>query len=260
MYSRTTLGNYYPIKSIIHKLNPVNKIICLVLFILFIMFSMSLKLHFVLFAFLALVMLLSNVPFRFYFNILFSLRYILVILIILLLMFTITPDLVTVIVLKILMTVILVSVLTFTTSPSELAYGIEKFIKPFNLFNINFSKLIQIKVNAIRFIPTFITTQYSVLKAVEARGINYSYSNLLSRFHVKRKMFGSVYALTKRKFKNIKNEAMLRMFNYKKYRTNYKVNKFGFYDLVYTFVFLSVLYVHMHERGIIDALLVKLNL
>ena len=101
MYSRTTLGNYYPVNSLVHKLNPVNKIFCLVLYILFIILSMSLKLHLIIFAFLVLIMLLSKVPFKFYFNIIFSLRYILVLAGILMIMFTLTPDVVIVILLKV---------------------------------------------------------------------------------------------------------------------------------------------------------------
>lgn len=260
MYSRTTLGNYYPINSIIHKLNPVNKIFCLILFILFIFINTSLKLHFILLSFLVLFMLLSKVPFRFYFNIIFSLRYVLVVLGIVLIIFTVTPPLTIVILSKIIMLTIIVSIMTFTTSPSELSYGIEKMISPFNLFNINLSKIINNIVNSIRFIPMFITIEYTVLKSVESRGIDYSYSNMLSRFFVKKKMFRSVFVLTKKRFKNIKDEAILRMFSYKKYRTNFKVNKYGFNDLIYSLVFISILFIHLYERGIINEVLSKINL
>lgn len=257
MYSRTTLGNFYPINSIIHKLNPTNKFICLLLYVIFLISSLSLRLHFIMFAFLVFIMLISLVPFRFYFNIIFSTRYILTFLTFALLLSSVKTSLTIIIILKIVMSIIIISVLTFTTSPSELSYGIEKFLNLFNIFSINLSKFINGIVNAIRFIPMLITNEYIVLKAVEARGINYSYADIISRFFVKRKMFGSAYYITKRKMRSIRNEANLRMYDYKKYRTNYRVNHFGFNDLIYFLVFTSLIILDAYERGVLDALLNK---
>lgn len=155
---------------------------------------------------------------------------------------------------------IIIAVLTFTTSPSELAYGIERFLNIFNIFRINLSKLINKLVNFIRFIPMLITSEYIVLKAVESRGINYSYTDMITRFFVKRKMFGSTYYITKRKLKDIKNEANLRMYDYKKYRTNYRVNKFGFYDLIYFISFISFILYDVYERGILNAIFTKFKI
>lgn len=260
MYSKMNLGDYYPIKSIIHRLNPINKIFCLILYILFLVFTISLKLHLTYFVFLILIMLLSLVPFRFYFNIVFSLRYILVILVCALLVLSVSPDLIVVIVLKIIMSVMMLSILTFTTSSSELAYGIEKILMPINLFNINFSKPINGIIGLIKFIPFFVTTEYSVLKAIESRGINYRFTNVINKLNIKKKMFGSVYSITKRKIKLMKQEATLRMFSYKKYRTNYKVNKYGFFDLLYSIISISFIILILYERGYLSEILVKLNI
>lgn len=257
MYSRTTLGNYYPVNSIIHKLNSINKFLCFLIFIFVLIFSMSIGLHLFLLGFLVLVMLLSNVPFKFYFNIIYSLRFILILTLFVCLCTTLTLDIYVVILLKIVLLVMEVSILTFTTSPSELSYGIEKFLSPFNWFFLNLSYLVAGIVNMIRFIPMLITNEYKVLKSAESRGIDYKYSNMLSRFYTRRLIFKRVFSITRRTMKDIKTEGNLKLYSHKKYRTNYKVNKFGIYDLLYLLISLSFIIYYLYEKGILNEILTK---
>ena len=254
MYSRTTLGNFYPVSSIIHKLNPINKVFCLVLYLIFLIFNYSLKLHFIEVAFFVFIMMISNVPFRFYFNIIFKPRYILLFIIFVLLLSGVSLEMSVIMLIKIITTIIILCILTFTTSPSELMYGIEKFLNLFNIFNLRLSKLSNKIVNLIRFYPLFISTEYQVLKAIETRGVNYYKNNILNKFLIRRKIFKSVFVITKRKINDIKNEAMIRMFSLKKFRTNFRVNKFSFYDLVYLIFHLFLIFTLLYEKGVFYAL------
>ena len=79
MQSNKYFGSFYPVESSIHKLNPVMKFICLFLFLIPIIGSMSLKLHVVILFFILMMMYSSNVPLRFYFDMLYGLRYIYII-------------------------------------------------------------------------------------------------------------------------------------------------------------------------------------
>ena len=257
MYSRTTLGNYYPVDSIIHKLNPINKFICFIILLFTLICSMNVGLHLFLFGFLVLVMLLSRVPFKFYFNIIYSLRFILILTVFICLCTTLTLDIYVVLILKIVLFVVSLSIMSFTTSPSELSYAVEKTLTPFNWFFLNLSYLSVGIVNMIKFIPMLITTEYSVLKSVQARGIDYDHSNMISRFYTRRLIFKRVYAITRRRQKDIKTEAVLKLYSHKKYRTNYKVNPFGSVDLLYLLIHLFLIVWFLYEKGLLNEILTK---
>ena len=68
MYSRSSFGSYYPIDSIIHRLNPVVKIVNFVLMLIVLIVSKSLYTSLFLLGLIFVMSLLSYVPFRYYFN------------------------------------------------------------------------------------------------------------------------------------------------------------------------------------------------
>ena len=76
MYSRNSFGSYYPINSTIHRLNPVMKLINFVIAILILLLSNNLQINIFVLALTFVMMLLSYVPFKYYFNTFWSLRYI----------------------------------------------------------------------------------------------------------------------------------------------------------------------------------------
>ena len=79
MYSRNSFGSYYPIDSTMHKLNPIVKLINFLLAILLMILSSSLYLHGFLMLLVFIMTLLTFVPFRYYVNTLWALRYIYII-------------------------------------------------------------------------------------------------------------------------------------------------------------------------------------
>ena len=76
MYSRNSFGSYYPINSTIHRLNPVMKLINFVITILVLLLSNNLQINLFVLTLTFVMMLLSYVPFKYYFNTFWSLRYI----------------------------------------------------------------------------------------------------------------------------------------------------------------------------------------
>ena len=68
MYSRNSFGSYYPVNSIIHKLNPVIKLFNFLIVIVLIILSNSIYLNSFILGLLIIMMLLSYVPFNYYFK------------------------------------------------------------------------------------------------------------------------------------------------------------------------------------------------
>ena len=76
MYSRNYYGSFYPVTSQIHSLNPVVKLINFILMILLLLLTNNKQLHSFMFVFVLVMILLSYVPIKYYFNTFYSLRYI----------------------------------------------------------------------------------------------------------------------------------------------------------------------------------------
>ena len=68
MYSRSSFGSYYPVDSIMHKLNPIIKLINFVITFILILLNDSVYITVFLLIFLLIMMLMSFVPLKYYFN------------------------------------------------------------------------------------------------------------------------------------------------------------------------------------------------
>lgn len=244
-------GSFYPVNSSIHRLNPVIKLICLFMILIPMTGSMDIKLHIVIFFFIIMLMYTSNVPMKFYFNMLYGLRYIYIILLFLLASKGLSLEQAVVIFIKISTFIEYLSLIFYTTSPSELKYGIEKTLNPFNLFNFNLGRLSNKIVGIINFFPLLFTTEHEVLKSAAARGLDYYHSDILAKINVVLSSFKNTLRLTFEKIHNIKFASELRMYSVTKFRTNLRTNKVGFFDIMLILVHLIFIMSYIKEVGLI---------
>ncbi|MEG2457551.1 MAG: energy-coupling factor transporter transmembrane protein EcfT [Bacilli bacterium] len=231
MYSRNTFGSYFPVDSMMHKISPVVKIINLFLFLIFILFSNNLKLHLFFGVFLVLMIINSKVPLRYYINMIFGGRYLFVFLIFLLaflgVSFSVTLD----ILLKVIYLILYLALVIFTSSSSELSYGIQKVLKPFNLFNLNMAGFSIKVVNVIKFIPTVIMSEQKILKYLASRGIDYYNSSIVGKFYAVSKSIPNTLRVAKRSMNEYKIASEERLFDKTKPRTMLVFKKIGFNDV-----------------------------
>ena len=181
MYSRNSFGSYYPVESMIHKLNPVIKIINFVIMIILLILCDSLMINIFLLLLILIMSLLSIVPFRYYMDTFWSMRYLYIIIAFLCLYFDQTLEVCFVYMIKLICLVEYLSLLAYTTSPSESAYGIEKFLSFFNFLFLPVSKF-SFKLNSLlRYHPLYLTVEHKTFKIVSSRGFDYYYSNIINR-------------------------------------------------------------------------------
>ena len=76
MQSRNSFGYYYPIDSLIHRLNPVMKLVNFILMVILICLPSSIYVHAFALALVVIMIFMSYVPFRFYIRTIWALRYI----------------------------------------------------------------------------------------------------------------------------------------------------------------------------------------
>ena len=197
MLNNITMGQYYPVDSAVHRLDPRMKLILAILFIVAVFMAHSFVGYLLLLAFLFFACRMSNVPFKMLLKGLKPLRMILILTFLLNLFFTPGRDLwVSVWVVRIyregflqalfysLRLAFLVagtSLLTLTTSPIALSDGIEKLLSPLKVVHFPAHELAMMMTIALRFIPTLLEETDKIMKAQMARGADFESGNLLAR-------------------------------------------------------------------------------
>ena len=76
------------------------------------------------------------------------------------------------------------SLLTYTTSPINLADGMEHLLKPLQRINIPVHELAMMMTIALRFIPTLIEETDKIINAQKSRGADFDSGNLIRRAKV----------------------------------------------------------------------------
>lgn len=242
MLSNKYFGEYYPVDSKIHRLSVFTKLITLLLLIITLLISSSFKLEIVMFFFIFILLYESRVPLRFYFDIIYGLRYLLIILVVLLASKGLTLNEASTLLFKIFNVISYLSLIFYTTSNSELKYGLEKLLNPFNVFNLRISTFINKLVNLINFFPLLLITEREVLISSSIRGLDYFHSDILSRFFTSLVSFRNTFRLTKEKLERKKLNNNIKLYSTKTFRTNLRTNKFRFNDLIILVVFIVFIY------------------
>ena len=196
MLREITLGQYYPVDSVLHRMDPRTKLMGTLLFIISLFCADSFFGYGVSVLFLAAVIRLSKVPFKFMVR---GLKAILVLLLISVsfnLFLTDGEVLVRLGFLKItlegvrtaafmaLRLIFLVlgsSVMTLTTTPNELTDGLEKGLGFLNKVGVPVHEVAMMMSIALRFIPILIEEADKIMKAQMARGADFESGNLIQR-------------------------------------------------------------------------------
>lgn len=196
MLKDITIGQYFPLNSPIHKLDPRIKII-LTIFCVVLVFSASNIVSVLLaLAGVLVVIALTKVPFKLYFKGLKAIWLIIILTSVINLfyvkgdpIFTLGFITITVqgvmqcifIILRLISMILISSVLTYTTSPTELTDAIERLLKPLSVFKIKIHELAMMMTIALRFIPTLIEETEKIMNAQKARGADMESGNFMHK-------------------------------------------------------------------------------
>ena len=185
MVRDVAFGQYFPGKSLIHKLDPRAKILLLIGFLVIIFCTFNYFSLLLVTLFTALMILSSGVPAKFYFKSLKVIIFILVITSVLNLFYG-TGDPIwqwgiikltvnginraVFVTVRIICLILASSCLTFTTSPTELTDAIERLMKPLNKIHFPVHEIAMMMSLALRFVPTLLEETDKIMSAQKARG------------------------------------------------------------------------------------------
>ena len=192
-----TIGQYYPAKSILHRLDPRVKLVCTLLYLVSLFLFRSVPGYIVATIFLAMIIKISTVPFSY---IVRGLKPIVMLLMITVLfnlfltrdgevlfhawIFTITEGgLITAVYMAIRLIYLIIgsSLMTFTTTPNELTDGLEALLHPLNRIHVPVHEVAMMMSIALRFIPILLEETDKIMKAQIARGADLESGNMIQK-------------------------------------------------------------------------------
>ena len=197
MLSNITIGQYYPAKSLLHRMDPSMKVILTAVFIVLIFLANNFASMALVLAFLGITVALSRVPLK---MILRGLKAIVIIVV-----FTSVLNLFYVqggktlvdfwivhittkgvytalfMAIRIMALIISSSLLTYTTTPTNLTDGLERLLSPLRYLRVPVHDIAMMMTIALRFIPTLIDEVGRIMNAQKARGADLETGNLFQR-------------------------------------------------------------------------------
>ena len=137
---------------------------------------------------------------------------------------------------RIILVVLGASLLTFTTSPVELADGIESLLTPLKLVKFPVHEFALVMSIALRFIPTLLDETDRIIKAQKARGADFESGNVFKRVKALIPVLIPLLISSFRRADELADAMDARCYSGSKNRTRYKKMKAGFRDLIGTIV------------------------
>lgn len=197
MLKDVTLGQYFPGDSLLHRLDPRTKLICVMLYIVALFLARGLLTYAIMFVLLALSIHISKVGIK---AIVKGMKPVVVILIFTGVLnlfytangsvlvhfgiFTITTGGVTralQMIARILMLISGTFLMTYTTSPIALTDGLENLLGPLKKLHMPIHELSMVMSIALRFIPTLIEETDKIMSAQKARGADFESGNIVEK-------------------------------------------------------------------------------
>lgn len=191
-----TLGQYYQAESVIHRLDPRIKLSGTIIFIIS-LFCFDNFLGYICAAlFLAVIIKLSKVPFKFMIKGMRAILFLLLITVIFNLFLTPGEPAIQIwkltitweglriaafMAIRLVFLIIGSSIMTLTTTPNNLTDGMERLLRPLKVLHVPVHEVAMMMSIALRFIPILLEETDKIMKAQIARGADFESGNLLKR-------------------------------------------------------------------------------
>jgi len=244
-----TIGQYYSVPSVIHKMDPRFKIIGSILYLVSLFLINQLFAYTAVIIFIGLVIKLSKVPLNFILKGLKPVFMLILFAFVINIFFTpgegealikagfvkIYPEGIErafFMAIRLVLLIVGTSVLTLTTSPIELTDGIEYLLSPFKKIGMPAHELAMMMTIALRFIPTLLEETDKIMKAQMARGADFESGNLMNRAKALIPLLVPLFISAFRRADELAMAMEARCYKGGEGRTRMKVLKFTRLDLI----------------------------
>lgn len=257
MLNDVTFGQYYPVKSFVHRTDPRVKLLALIAYIVALFLAKNFYGLAVCFIVLCVTVIAARVPLG---RVLRSVKAVLI-----LLVFTAVLNLffhggahllvhwgiikiyregiifTVFFVFRLFFLVMGSALLTLTTTPVELTDGIESLLKPLKYIRFPVHELALIMSIALRFIPTLIDETNRIISAQKARGADFESGNIFKRIKAIVPILIPLLISAFRRAEELGDAMDARCYSGSKNRTKYKKLKLGWRDLIAALLYASMI-------------------
>lgn len=197
MLKDITLGQYYPTESLIHKLDPRVKLLAIFCYTIFLFLNDSVAGYIINILILAVVIKMTNVPLKQMLKGLKSIMFLLLFSVFFTVFFTEGEDMLfrlgmikvswqgifqaVKICLRIFLLITISTVLTLSTTPTDIADALEKSCSPLNKIKIPVHEIAMMITIALRFIPILMEETDKIMRAQKARGADFESGGFIRR-------------------------------------------------------------------------------
>ncbi len=190
------VGQYYPVNSLVHSLDPRAKIVISMIFMVVLFVGNNFYSFAVAGTFAVLAVTLSKIPWKVLIRGLRPIVFIMLFTTALHLFLTPGPAIFQIgplkaswpgliqglfIGIRLIILIVFTSLLTLTTSPIEFTDGLEDILKPFSRIGVPAHEIAMMMTIALRFIPTLLEEADRIMKAQMSRGADFESGNMIQR-------------------------------------------------------------------------------
>lgn len=163
------------------------------------------------------------------------------------------------IILRIFMMLSFTMILTSTTKPMELTYGLEWYMHPLKAIKFPSSEIAMTLSIALRFIPTLLEETNRIMKAQASRGVDFTRGGIFKRLKAVITLVIPLFVSSIERSEELSNAMEARGYDPKAKRTKYRKLHFSYRDLV-SFVLVILLFAGVLTLFIFDQTGTKIDL
>ena len=193
MFDTITLGQYYQTDSLLHRLDPRVKLVGTFVYLISLFVVDSFAGYLLAGLFLAVMIMLSNVPFRYIVRGMKTIVFLLLITVVFNLfltpgeviwhagIFKITREGLTKMAVRLSLLILGSSIMTLTTTPTQLTDALESLLRPLKKIHVPVHEIAMMMSIALRFIPILMEETDKIMKAQIARGADFESKNIVKK-------------------------------------------------------------------------------
>ena len=228
-------------ESIVHRLNPVVKIIGLIVYVLICFLKFNNLLFIVSTCLVFALLLLSNIRITKYLLVVWKLKLVIIAMYIIMGHNNMALVDMNIVVFKFVFIVLYLMMIVYTTTVKDLGHGSAKIVDVINLIGINFKKISSFITNIYVYLGMFLDTYIEVFTNLEIKGKVYSHNSITDRIELFFKNIKLVFKKTNEKMKSRKNNMKYRLYKSdvkSKYRYR---NRLCIFDYIFIIVNIGML-------------------
>lgn len=231
MLNKVVIGSFYDTNSLIHNMNSIVKIICTIIFAISSFLSYNFYINILIMTLLVLMILLSRVPITIYLKTILNIKWFLLFVFIINIIFERNLYISLILTLRIIYVLLYTMILIYTTKHDEIIFGLQKTFYPLKLIGVPVNKMSFSIGLALRFIPDLINSFNRILKSQINRGIYYKDLNLKHKIELLKVSIVLMFILSIKKADMLSDSMDVRLYDINNC-VFFKKNKFNYFDLL----------------------------